>query len=549
MTRTAHHIGLLLVLALAAPPRDGRAATDATSAPGTAVRTTRVSYLAGASVYIEAGRLDGLAAGDTVVVVRDGGQVASLRVTVLSGHHAACDTLSTTAAPRTGDTVRYTARAIAVPATTGAAADSAVAAIPGAAADTVAASPAMPVLVAVPPPPPPRLRGRIGASGLFVDQGEAGGFRRPAFDMHLDGRNLHGGFDAALDMRSDQVVGTGATPSEAAVGRVYRGSLSWHDRDGRWRVTGGRQSSASLSSVSLFDGALAEVNGRRFGAGVFAGTQPEPTRLKFSTAIFEQGLFGVVRSLPGQPRRWSVIAGGVSSSDSGQTNRDFVFAQGSYQDARTVLSYTQEVDVLRGWRAEGASSTLSPTSAFAVARVQATRVVAVEAGYDGRRDVRLYPDRVTPETQFDDRFRQGTWGGITFEPARRVRLQGDVRQRFGSADDRATTWTGSAEWYGLGPWRARLRARGSSYSSDATGSQLWTFGLGADPLTTLHIEVAGGTRATTDHLFGLTDRAQWTSVDGDLALFLRWFLTGSFSRERGDTGDLTQSYLGLSWRF
>jgi hypothetical protein len=91
--------------------------------------------------------------------------------------------------------------------------------------------------------------------------------------------------------------------------------------------------------------------------------------------------------------------------------------------------------------------------------------------------------------------------------------------------------------------------RGSDFTSTQTASQLWSFGLGADPLTTLHLEVSGGTRSTTDHVFGLTDRSQWTSVDGDLALDLRWFLTGSFSREQGDTGVLTQSYLGLSWRF
>jgi len=540
---------IALLLATLAP--DVARAADTGAVPATVLRTTRVSYLSGASVYLEAGRLDGMAVGDTVSVTRDGVAIATLRVSVLSGHHAACDTLATTAAIRIGDPVRYTARAMAPAPATGAAADRAAAAIPGAAADTlVAPVPMMPPSAAVAmAPPPPRIRGRVGASGLFVDQGEAGGFQRPAFDMHLDGRNLGHGFDAAYDMRSDQVVGTGATPSQAAVGRVYRASLSWHDAGGGWRVTAGRQSSAALSSVSLFDGALAEWNGGRYGAGAFGGTQPEPIRLAFSTSIVEEGVYGTVRSMPGHPRRWAFFLGAVSSRDSGATNRDFLFAQASYQDSRTVLSYAQEVDVLRGWRADGASGVLSPTSAFAVARVQMNRVLALDAGYDGRRDVRLYPDRVTPETQFDDRFRQGAWGGLTAEPTHGVRLQGDVRQRFGSADDRATTWTGSAEWYGLGPWRARLRARGSDFTSTQTASQLWSFGLGADPLTALHLEVAGGTRATTDSVFGLTDRSQWTSVDGDLALDLRWFLTGSFSQEHGDSGVLTQSYLGLSWRF
>ena len=550
----------LLLLVLATAPAGSRAATGTPASAATIARTTRVSYLSGASVYIEAGRLDGLATGDTVTVTRETRSIARLIVTVVSGHHAACDTLVTTDTLRVGDPVRYLARALAVP-VSDAAADSAAAAIPGAAADTTdktvvrlpaAVMAAMATVNGGTAPatrPRARLRGRIGASGLFVDQDAGGGFRRPALDVRVDGRDLRGGFDAIVDMRSDRVVGVGSTPSAEAVARVYRGSLAWHDVTGRWRATAGRQSSTAFSSVSLFDGALLEATGARYGAGLFFGTQPQPVTLGFSSAIAEGGLYASVRSLAGHPRRWSVAFGGVSSTESGQPNRDFLFAQGLYQDARTMLSYTQELDVMRGWRADSSSSTLSPTSAFMMARVQITRAVAVDGGYDGRRDVRLYPDRITPETQFDDRFRQGAWGGLTVEPTHGVRLQGDVRQRFGAVEDRATTWTGSAEVYDIGPWRARARARGSDYTSDHNDNQLWSFGLGANPLPTFHAELSAGTRVTSDRLFDLTARSQWLSLDGDYALLLRWYLVGSFEREHGDDGSLSQSYLGLSWRF
>lgn len=555
MRRALRPFRLLLPLLALAAVAPAAYAADASAPVATTARTTRVSYLSGATVYIEAGRLDGLAVDDTVTVLRESRTIATLKVTVVSGHHASCATLASADTVRVGDTARYQARAIAVPAAGTAAADSAAAAIPGAAGDTTASRPpaaplaAMSTAAVTTPRLRPRLSGRIGASGLFVDQEGGGGFRRPALDVRADGRDLGPGLDVMFDMRSDRVMGVGSTPSAAAVARVYRGSVAWHDAPGRWRVTAGRQNSAALTSVSLFDGALVEANGARYGGGVFAGTQPQPVTLGFSSDIFQAGVFGAMRSLAGGTRRWTLTAGGITSTASGEPNRDFLFAQAFWSDARTLVSAAQEVDVMRGWRADSASSTFSPTSTFLVARYRFSGLVSVDGGYDARRNVRLYRDRVTPETEFDDAFRQGAWGGLTLDPRHGLRVQGDVRRRFGDEADRATTVNGSVEWYDLGPWRARLRARGSDYSSERTSSRLWSFGAGADLAPTAHLELSGGSRSTEDHRFDLTDRSQWLGLDADVGLFLRWYLVGSFSRERRDTGDLTQSYLGLSWRF
>ena len=61
--RRGSRILALLPLALFAAPPVVHAGAD--PAPGaTVARTTRVSYLAGTTVYIEAGRLDGLAVDD-----------------------------------------------------------------------------------------------------------------------------------------------------------------------------------------------------------------------------------------------------------------------------------------------------------------------------------------------------------------------------------------------------------------------------------------------------------------------------------------------------
>ena len=42
--------------------------------------------------------------------------------------------------------------------------------------------------------------------------------------------------------------------------------------------------------------------------------------------------------------------------------------------------------------------------------------VSLNAGWDSRRNVRLYRDLVSPATDFDDTYRQGYWGGVEWRP-------------------------------------------------------------------------------------------------------------------------------------
>ena len=68
--------------------------------------TTRVTYVAGSSVYLEAGREQGIAEGDTVSVA--GGM--RLRVTAVSSRRAVCEPLGSrdAAPPRVGTRARTT---------------------------------------------------------------------------------------------------------------------------------------------------------------------------------------------------------------------------------------------------------------------------------------------------------------------------------------------------------------------------------------------------------------------------------------------------------
>jgi hypothetical protein len=325
-------------------------------------------------------------------------------------------------------------------------------------------------------------------------------------------------------------------------------SATVHDVAAHRQLTIGRQSASVLTAISLFDGVLAEAGNGRFGIGLFSGVQPEPVGMGFSSDILQHGAFVQWHQTPLAARRWNVTTGGVTSTQGGQPNRDFLFAQGSYGDGRTWLWLSQEMDVNRGWKRALGEPALSATNTFFNGRTQLARALSVSGGYDNRRSVRLYRDRLTPETEFDDRYRQGGWLGLSVTPGR-LRFDGDARATGGAPGSRSTTWTMSAEASRLSRLNASLKARISRYGSDAVISHLLSLGLGLQPSAHVRVELSGGERLTRNALNDLDESARWEQVDMDVTLARRWYLNGSFDRTHGVYEDTRQEYVGLSWRF
>ena len=506
--------------------------------------SAHVSYLAGRSAYVDVGQAEGLALGDTLRVTRGGRDVARLRVSFLSLHRAACDTLWTRTPLATGDEVTFRPGPVAgapMPA-----ADTTVAAV--ARADSIRRE-------AVLPPPraraavrSTRTRGRIGTRWLSVVTDGAGQFQQPGLELRLDDRDRMGGHvDAALDVRGRRTVRETPTGTELEeLSRVYRASMTLRSEDGRQRLTLGRQSSPTLASISLFDGALAEWSGDRHAAGVFAGTQPDPLRYRWSGDIVEGGGFVEWHAPALAPARWAASLGGVSSRAGGELNRDFAFAQGWWFSRAVSASFAQELDVNSGWKLSAGEPPLSWTSSFATVRVPAGEHLALQSGFDNRRNVRLWRDRDTPETEFDDRYRQGAWGGATLDVGTHVR--GGTELRVGSGGDRSQTWTVNGELYRATRWNGLLRGRWSRFTSPASASGLLSLAAGFDPLPQSHVEWTGGWSRTRDSATGFEDVARWLGVDVDLALGGRWYANGGFERQSGAAGGSRLFQAGLSVR-
>ncbi|MEQ1831438.1 MAG: hypothetical protein ABL977_00170 [Candidatus Eisenbacteria bacterium] len=526
----------------ASSPAAASAAPRANATSGGAtLRTSRISYLAGASAYVDAGQMDGLTAGDTVEVLRDGQTIARLRVTFVSSKRASCDTLWTRAAIALGDVARYRSDFRRQAATE----DSLRTA--SARGDSIR-------VAAVLTPPKgraarrsSRLRGRLGGRWLSVES-TGSRYQQPALDLRADARDGMGGhMDASIDVRARRTVRTGDAGTVVdQFSRVYRASTTFRDKNDRRRFTLGRQSSPTLASISLFDGALLEVGDQRHTYGAFAGTQPEPLRFGWSGDLVEGGAFAEWHQKPLAAQRWSVSVGGVTSRRGAAVNRDFAFAQGWWFAKGASASVAQELDLNTGWKRDMGEPMLAWTSTFATMRVPITPQLALQSGYDNRRSVRLWRDRETPETDFDDRYRQGAWGGTTLELKQHIRSSAEYRT--GSGGDHSDTWSVSGEVYRLTRWQCSVRTRISAFTSPGTESALSSFGAGFDPLGQSHFEFNAGTRRTRDRATGFEETERWQGIDLDLAVGGRWYVNGGWEQQKGQTGTTRQLQAGVSVR-
>ncbi len=495
------------------------------------VSTTKISYLAGAMVYADVGSLDGIQSGDTIQVFRAGAPVALVRVAFVSTRRAACDTLWTRGRVTVGDEMRYTPHVLPP-------------------VVVVKPAPAQGLAAALAKQRRPRIRGRVGGRFLSVTT-DGAGFKQPALDLRFDGYNQGGGHvDVAFDVRNRRTVRTSVTnPSTTEqISRVYRASLVVRTLDSRRSFSVGRQTSSSLASVSLFDGALMQSGNDRHSFGFFSGNQPDPASFGLSHEILESGGFIEFHSAAASEKRYQASFGGITSQQGGQPNRDFMFTQASWSTRRFTSTFTQEVDVNRGWRRAQGEPGLSPTSTFGMVRVVPITGLGVNSGFDNRRNVRLYRDRITPADQFDDAYRQGAWVGADLELLKRFRLSGETRSSGGA--DHSSSWSGNAEAYRISSLHISVRGRMSQFTGPSVTSRLYSGSMGLDPTSLSHIEMAAGVRGTRIAPKTTFDNQAWQSVDMDLALGRRWYVNGGFERDYGgSSGDTEQFQGGLSWRF
>jgi hypothetical protein len=513
--------------------------------PADSTRMTVVTYISGQSVYVGAGRADGVREGTVLEILRASAVIATVRVAFLASHSASGEIDSRTASPAVGDSARY--HPVADAATIATTPDSA-------SAYTGERSRAMPWRRPI--------RGHVGVRYLTITQPNVTGspsLTQPSADVYLQATQIGGTpISTVIDGRGRRTIGAQSANAFDDRTLVYQASISLDHQGSGTRLSIGRQYSAALSSVSLFDGVTAELSRAWWGVGGFGGMEPDASTMNYSSEIRDAGGYVQFHSPPDGATPWSLTTGAISSRDFGQINREFGFAQLTATTSAVSLFATQEVDLNRGWKRTAGEPAVSPTSTFATVLVRASDALSFQAGVDNRRNVRLYRDFVSPETEFDDAFREGFWGGASYSFPQRIRISGDARMSRGGIAGDASYYTGSASVGPFTPVGVEGRLRSTSFRTQSAAGWLHVGSVAISPVEVLRIEFEGGLR--TEHLVDsiattsaatlvpLSD-AQWIGATVDISLGRWWYLLLSGTRDGSGLDQTNQVYGSLVFRF
>jgi len=170
-----------------------------------------VTYISGASIYLDAGTRAGLKEGSRLEVVRGNAVIAELAVAYVSSTRSSCIVVTSSSAVAVGDSARFTpiVAVVAQAAREAAPTDSARARAEVRAGARASARP---------------IRGRLGVRYLSLQQageGVTSTLTQPAFDIRLDGRNIGGTpFGLVVDVRDNP--GGYDTNAQYVAGRFAR---------------------------------------------------------------------------------------------------------------------------------------------------------------------------------------------------------------------------------------------------------------------------------------------------------------------------------------
>jgi len=368
------------------------------------LRTT-VKYISASAIYLDAGRSAGLQVGDHGVVLRGSDTLATIEVTYISEKSASCNVLSTTGEVKPGDAAVMVISAPKVEAPL----PSPRELPPPSPAPGWSAQPAKPKSTS-----DWKVKGRVAAQIYYQDDRTASNFdyNQPSLTVQSEIKHARG-FTISLRMRArrtNRTIGESKWDNryyEAALkGKSSRFPISW---------AVGRTTPGRVAGVGYLDGMSGDYKiTPELTAGAFAGSNPDLGGGSTQWDHRKGGLFALYEKGDWSTRRISSMAALIGSYNAKDIEREFLYLSNDFV-YNQQLSFFQsaEVELNRGWRKDVAGGSLTLSSFMLSSRWTATKKHSLSLNYNNRLPTRMYEDRTTPDTLFDDALRQGVRLGLS----------------------------------------------------------------------------------------------------------------------------------------
>jgi hypothetical protein len=377
------------------------------------------------SVYLEGGRAQGLAIGDSLRVQSGDSIVAELEVVYAAEHSASCRVISETRAVRAGDQAQAVSSRAVV--------------LEPAAARTFAAPDSKAALApAAPPSAQPALGASRGTAWARVRGGASLGYYRSwdESESALDFQQRTGRVDLGLtDIagkplslslrgRSRQDIRARTlslrTPQSERNDRLYELALRYDPPSDALQFEVGRVGIYNFVGVGYLDGGIVRVRMRpRLRLGAFGGRAADYEGFGFASEGRKYGAF-VNLSPAGRYATggYDVALAFVHENAEGDVSREYVSLESRFgSGSRWSLFERAELDLNRGWRKDVSGSSLQLSNVSLSGNLRLSTTANAFVSYDGRRNFRYYQNRLVPEDVFDDLLHQGLRAGLNvFRP-------------------------------------------------------------------------------------------------------------------------------------
>ncbi len=381
--------------------------------------TAKVTYVATGAFYFDAGTIRGVAANDTVTVLRKAKTVGTGVVTAVSSASSVARFLAQAGAIAAGDSVAEEKDLLIEE--------------PQSASRTAAARREA-ILTQ-----DNRVTGRVGvqyaAAGVF---GTSLDFSQPALITQLSVNRIFGTTSTfTIYARSYRDMSAGydryGVGSRDKV-RMFELSLTNNDPRSWYGYGVGRITSRYVGGMGVFDGGQVYLRGGNFTAGVLGGTQPDYTTSAVSTD--ESKFAGFVNyAWGGDVFKTSDITFAYGQQRYlGKIDRKFGYFQSSLRFTTDLFIYSStEMDLAH--RDNGSEvNKPSITNSFVTVSWSPDSWVSLNAGYDAARALDLLESmKAFPDTLLDKTLKEGFRGYVSFRLPLRATLSLNGNFRLASA--------------------------------------------------------------------------------------------------------------------